>query len=179
MVLGRAVKQSRPTSGARRSFHYFKLEMKLLTSEQGGQVKLPKLSREPQRGPALIQICDPLDAKATPEISEGRIGASRLEFDRRVKRKRCLSRHEAGKGVTVEMVSVCGVGWPVGIRVMWRDDFYQARRFRYAMELSHKRHHIWHMFNHMTTNNLIESVVVERIWKHAQIMNDLSIRPWI
>ena len=65
------------TQQLRYSFDDLKFEVKLLTSKDIAQIKFPKLSREAQRLPVLIQISDEFKTQGTPEVSECHVCANR------------------------------------------------------------------------------------------------------
>lgn len=159
--------------------NHFKLKTKLLTAKDIREVELPKFSREAQRGPILIEVGDELQSQEAPQIGKTYISGYGPKFDLRIKRKGSAFGHEAGKGVAVEMISMCGVCGPIRIRIMRGDDFYQTCGFRYAVKFANERHHVGHVFNHMTTDNLVEFVVWKRIGNLSQIMNDVRVGPWI
>jgi len=77
------------------------------------------------------------------------------------------------------MVSVCWIGSPIGIRIMWRYNFYQTFGFGYSMKLAHKGHDIRNVLNHVAANDEVEIVVGERIRQNAQIVNDVCIGTWV
>lgn len=56
----------------------FKLELELLATHDGAQIKLPKLAGEPQARPALIEIHDELETECAPKIRQRDIDANRL-----------------------------------------------------------------------------------------------------
>ena len=58
---------------------------------------------------------------------------------------------------------------------MRRDDFQNAAGFRDAMQLGNETKHVRHMLDDVTTNDLFELVVRERIWKRSQIVNDVCM----
>ena len=68
--------------------HNFEFEVEFLTTQNTREVELPKLSREPPRRPALIEIDNKLDAQRTPEIGEAHVRRQRFQLRARVKRKR-------------------------------------------------------------------------------------------
>ena len=86
----------------------------------------------------LVKVGNEFQSQKAPEISETYIRAHWPKFDLRVERKGCAIGHETGKRVTVEMVSMSGICGPVGIRIMRSDNFYQTRRFGYAVKFADK-----------------------------------------
>ena len=73
------------------------------------------------------------------------------------------------------MVSVRGIRWPVGVRIMRCNDLYFATGFRYAMQLIHETEHVRNMLDHVTTNDLFKFVIGERVWKCSEIVNDIGM----
>ena len=65
------------------------------------------------------------------------------------------------------MVSVCRIGGPIGIRIMWSYNFYQTRGFGYSMKLGHKGHDIRNMLNHVAANDEVKIIVGKRIRQDA------------
>ena len=124
-------------------------------------------------------LVDEVESERAPEICETDIGAQRPKFYRGVERKRRAGRHEASERVTIEMVSVRRIGGPIGIRIVWRDNFYQTRRLGYAMQFADKRHYVRYVLNNVAANNLIKFIVGERIRYVAQIVDDIGVAAWI
>ena len=93
------------------------------------------------------------------------------KLDSRVEGKRSALGHEAGERITVEVIAMRGIGGPVRVRVMRRDDLYPAPRLRNAMELGYKRHHIGNVFDDMTADDFIKLIVGKRIGHIPEIMN--------
>ena len=79
------------------SLQDLKLKMEFLAATDVRQVKLPKLSRETKRGPALVKIGQPFEPECAPEICKTDVNAHRPQFHRRIKRKWSLVWHEAGE----------------------------------------------------------------------------------
>lgn len=73
------------------------------------------------------------------------------------------------------MVLVSRISWPVGIRIVWRDDLDDSAGFSNSMKLTDKSHYVRNMFNHVAADNLIEGIIVKRIRKHSEIVNDVGI----
>src|SRR6266480_6327104 len=92
--------------------HYFKFKVELLTATNGREVKLPELSCEAKRRPALIEVRNEFKAERAPKIREADIGMNRLELNFGVKRKRRAFRHEAGERVAIEMIPMRRVSGP-------------------------------------------------------------------
>lgn len=156
-----------------------KLILQLLATANAGQVKLPKLSREAERRPALVQVHQELEAQDAPEISQRHVSVEGFQHHVRVERKRRAVRHETSEGITIEMVSMSGVSGPVGIRVMRRHDPDMAARFGDAMELCNERHHVWNVFDYVARNDLVKFVVSEGVRDHSQIVNYIGVSPRI
>ena len=64
----------------RKLFDYFHFKVEFFATKDGGEIELPKLSREAQRRPALIEIDEELDAQGAPEICETDVSCQRLEL---------------------------------------------------------------------------------------------------
>src|SRR5690242_18551980 len=73
------------------------------------------------------------------------------------------------------MIAMRWVGGPVRVRVMRRENFEFAAGPGDAMQLRHEPDHVRHMLDHVTTNDLFKLVVVERIRKDAEIVNDVGV----
>ncbi len=153
--------------------------MKFFTAANVAEVKLPELAREAKRRPVLVEICDKFEPQGAPEIRESDVSAQRLQFHSRVEGKRRAFRHEAGKRITIEMVAVRWVGRPIRIRIVWGNNLDVAACFGNAMQLRDKVHHIGKMFDHVTTNDLVELAIREGIWNNAQIVNYIRLSPRI
>ena len=151
--------------------------MKFLATENIRQIKLPELAREAKAGPALVEISEPFDSECSPEIGQAYVGAQWPQLNGSVERKGRTFRHEAGEGVTVEMISMSGVGGPIRIRIMRRHNLYQTRWFGYAMKFADKRHDIGDVLDHVTANDLIEFVIGEGIGKYTEVVNHVRISP--
>ncbi len=158
-----------------RSFHNFKLKMKFFTATDVAQVKLPELTREAKRRPLLIQISDQLQPYRPPEVSQADIGAHWFQFDRGVERKRRAFGHEASEGITVEVIAMSWIGGPVRVCVMRRDNSDAAASLGDPVQFSHERHHVRHVLDDVTANDLIEFVVSEGIRHDAQIVNHVCL----
>src|SRR5436190_7451888 len=59
-------------------FEDFQRELQLFAANDGTQVELPELAREPQAGPALIEVDEELQTHCSPEVGQRDIGADRL-----------------------------------------------------------------------------------------------------
>jgi hypothetical protein len=156
-----------------------KLEMEFFAAKDVGQVKLPKLSCESKRGPVLVEIRNQFQTKSTPEIRQAYVSVNRLKFDVGVEGKWSAIRHETGERITIEMISMGRVGRPIGICVVRRNDFYQTRRFSYAMKLANKRHDVRNVLNDVTANDFIKFVVGKRVRDRAQVVKDIGVGPRI
>src|SRR6266853_1521839 len=95
--------------------HGFKFEVKLLAPADRREIELPEFSREAKRRPVLVQVSNELQAKHSPKIGETHVRVDWLEFDVRIKGKRSPRGHEAGEGITVEMIPVRWVRGPIRI----------------------------------------------------------------
>ena len=70
------------------------------------------------------------------------------------------------------------MGWirgPVGVGVMRSHDRDSAIRLCDAIEFSHESHDIGNMLGDMTTDDLVEFIIEERIWHDAEIVNYVSV----
>jgi hypothetical protein len=159
--------------------HYLKLKTKFLATKNIGEVELPKLSREAQCRPMPIKVGNEFKSEKAPEVRETYVSTHRPKFCRCVKGEGSVIRHEASEGIAVEMIFMSWVGGPVGIRIMRSDDFYQTPWSSYAMKFANERHHVRHVLNNVTTNDLVKFVVGKRIWNRSQIVNDIRVGPWI
>ena len=103
------------------------------------------------------------------------MNTQRAQFRLRVKRKRCAIRHEAIERITVEVVSVCGICGPIRIRVVWCDYFESPSRLGNSMQLVNESEDVGYVLDDVTTDDLVELVVVKRIGKDAQVMNEIGL----
>src|SRR5882724_1033986 len=97
------------------SLYYFEFKVQFFASHNIREIKLPKLSCEPQRRPTGVQICEPFNSQGAPKISQAHICANGLQFQVGIKGKRCQLRHEAGERIAIEMITMSGISSPVGI----------------------------------------------------------------
>lgn len=58
---------------------------------------------------------------------------------------------------------------------MRRNDLQSASGPGDAMEFGNEPKYVRHVLDHVTTNDLVELIVSERIWNDAKIMNDISV----
>lgn len=149
--------------------------MQLFTAQEVAQIELPKLSRKPQRRPALIEIDDELDTKRAPKIRERHVSTNRFEFHFGVERKKLSIADKAVEGIAVEVIPVSRIAGPIGIRVMRRENRDAGAGFSDAEKFSYENHHIRHMFDDVTADDFVELVCGEGIWGDAQIMNHISM----
>ena len=61
--------------------HDFQLEAEFFASNRVAQIELPKLAREAERRPTLIEIDDEFQPQRAPEIRQRNISADRSQFD--------------------------------------------------------------------------------------------------
>src|SRR5947209_2058237 len=101
-----------------RVLNYLEFKLKLFTTADAGEVKLPELTGETQRRPPLIEIGNELESDGSPKIGQTDVSPNRLELDLSVKRKRSSLRDETGKRITVEMIAVRWIGGPIRIRIV-------------------------------------------------------------
>lgn len=158
---------------------HFKFKVKLFSATDIAQIKLPELAREAKRRPVLIQIGDQLQTYRPPEVGQADIRAHRFQFDCGVERKRCALGHEACEGITVELIAMSWIGSPVRVRVMRRDNSDAAAGLRDPMQFSNEHHHVRHMLDDVTANDLIEFAIGEGIRHDAQIVNHVCLRTGI
>ena len=58
---------------------------------------------------------------------------------------------------------------------MRSNDLQPATGPRDAMQFGDEPKHVGHVLDHVTTNDLVELIVSERIWNDAEIMNDVGV----
>jgi hypothetical protein len=56
------------------------------------------------------------------------------------------------------------------------DDFYPTTGFSNTVKLGNESHHVRNVLNHVPAYDLIELVVVKRVWHVTKIMNYVSLR---
>lgn len=159
--------------------HGLKFKVQLLAATNHGEIELPELAREAKRRPMLVKIGNELEADRAPQIGETHVRVDWFEFDVSIERKRSPRGHETGKGITVEVIAMRGIGWPIRIRVVWRDDFEPPSRLGDPVQLGNKSHHVGYVFNDVAANHLVEFVVSERIGYDAQIVNHIGMTSWV
>ena len=108
--------------------HHLELEGQLLTAANGRQVELPKFPGEPQRRPVLIDVHKELKADNPPKVCQSHVDANRSQLRQGIKRKGSAVWHEAGKGITIEVVSVCGIRGPIRVGIMGCDNLDSSPR---------------------------------------------------
>jgi len=151
------------------------LEVEFLAAEDRREIELPEFSGETKRRPALVEIHKELQTYSPPQVSQADVRRYRLQLCRCVERERSASWNEAGERIAVEMVPMSGVGRPVGVRIVRRDYFQSAAGLRDAMEFSYKAEYIGNVLDHMTANNLVELVIIKRIRKDTEVVNDVGV----
>src|ERR1043165_3364804 len=67
------------------------------------------------------------------------------------------------------------VSGPIRVRVMRRENLEFTAGPRDAMQLVDEPDHVRRVFDHVTTNDFFKPVVVERIRKDAEIVNDVGV----
>src|SRR5215813_8288865 len=77
------------------------------------------------------------------------------------------------------MVSMSGIGSPVGIGIVRSNYSDSSTRASDAMQLGNKRHHVRNVFDHMATDYLVKLIGRERVRQYSQIVNDISMTAWI
>lgn len=157
------------------SLHDFQFEVQFLAPTDGREIKLPELSGEAKRGPALVEIDEKLEPHRPPEICQTHVSRDRLQLGSRVERKRSPLRHEAGERVTVEVIAMRRVSRPIRIRIVRRQDLQHTTGLRDAMQLVDEAEHIGNMLDHMSTNDLVELVIIKRIGKRSEVVNDVGM----
>ena len=75
--------------------HDFELEVELFAAEDCRQIEFPKLSREAEGRPALIEVDYELESQRAPQICEAHVRLQWLELSSRVERKRRARRNKA------------------------------------------------------------------------------------
>ena len=157
-------------------FYYLKLKSEFLAATYAAQIELPKLSREAKRRPALIDVHKELETDNPPEVCQTHVNTERSQLRQRIKWKGSAVRHEAGKGITIEVVPMSGIGGPIRIGVMRRDYLDSSPRLRDSVQLVNEAKDIRNMFDNVSTDDFIEFVVIKRIRKDSKIMNDVGVR---
>jgi hypothetical protein len=159
--------------------HNFKFKLQFLAAKDVGQVKLPELTGKAKDRPTLIEINDEFQTDGSPEIRERHVGTNGFQLNIGVKRKKLAIIDEAIEGVAVEMITVRRIGGPVRVGVMRSHDRDSAFRLSDAIEFSHEGHNVGNMLGDMTTDDLVEFIIGERIWNRSEIVNYLGMRFWI
>src|SRR5688572_81120 len=67
------------------------------------------------------------------------------------------------------------VGCPIGIRIMRRNDLQSTAWLRDAMKFGYERKHVRHMFDHVTTYDLVEFIISKGIRNDAEVVNDVGM----
>ncbi len=142
-----------------RGFDDFELKLQFLAAEDRRKVKLPKLTGEAKSRLLLVQIRDEFQSQCPPEVRQRHVRSYRAQFERCVEGKRRAVRHKAREGVAIKLVAMCGVGRPIRIGIMWRENFYPASRPGYSMQLTDKRHDVGHMFDDVIADYFVELII--------------------
>src|SRR2546423_1691242 len=152
-----------------------KLKLEFLAATDCAEIELPKFSGESKPRPTLIEIDNQLQTNHPPDIRERNISANRLESDVCVEGEKLPVFDKAIKGIAVEVIAVCRIGCPIGVRIVRGDDQNSATRPGDAMKLGDKRHHIRHMLSDVTANDVVELVIRKRIRNRSEIVNDICM----
>ena len=124
----------------------------------------------------LIDVHQEFKADNPPEVCQRYVDTKRSQLRQRIKGKGTAVRHEAGKGITVEVVSVCWIGGPIRIGIMGCDNLDSSPRLRDPVQLVNEAKDVRNMLDNVATDNFVELVVTKRIRKDSQIMNDVGLR---
>src|SRR6267143_2800505 len=119
----------------------------------------------------LIEVCYPLQSHSAPKIRQRYVGRDGSQFYCRIERKRCAVGHEAGEGITIEMVSMSRIRRPVGVCAVRRNHLYAPARSGNAVQFADKRHDIGNVLDDVTADDLVEFVVGKGIGYNAKIVN--------
>src|SRR6267143_586679 len=123
----------------------------------------------------LIEVGYPLQSHGAPKIRQRYVRRDRSQFDCRIERKRRAVGHEAGEGITIEMVSMSRIRGPVGVCTVRRNHLYAPARSGNAVQFADKRHHIGNVLDDVTADNLIELVISKWIRQYAQIVRNIGV----
>ena len=74
------------------------------------------------------------------------------------------------------MIAVRQVVRPIGIGIVWRDEFDASAVFCNSPEFGDEIHHVRDVFDRVARDDEIELVVGKWIWKNAQIVNHVGTR---
>ena len=66
---------------------------------------------------------------------------------------------------------MCRIGCPIRVRIMWGDDLQSTTWLGDAMQFVHETEHVGNMLDDVATNDLLKLIVVEWIWKLAEVVN--------
>src|SRR5437870_5056730 len=127
-------------------FQDFELKTKFFAATDRAEIELPKLSRESELRPALIEVDEQLQTNHAPNIRQRNISANRLEPHVCVKRKELPVFDKAIERITVEVIAVGRIGGPIRIRIVRRDDQNAAAGLSNAMKLGDESHDIGNVF---------------------------------
>jgi hypothetical protein len=123
----------------------------------------------------LIDVHEELQTDSPPEVCQSHVDTERSQLRLRIKRKGSTVWHEAGKGITVEVVSVCGIGGPIRIGMMGCDNLDSPPRLRDPVQLVNEAKDVRDMLDNVATDNFVKFIVTKRIRKDSQIMNDIGL----
>src|SRR2546430_8054887 len=127
----------------------------------------------------MIEIHDEFQTDAPPQIRQRNISADWFQFYVGVERKKLAIVDEAIERVAVEVIAVSWIRGPVGVGVMRSHNRDSAIRLSDAIEFSHKGHNVGNMLGDMTTDDLVEFIIGERIWNRSEIVNYIGMCFWI
>ena len=116
----------------------FELKMQFLASTNRRQVELPKLPSEPKRVRTLIEIGEPLQSQHSPKIGKRYVSVYRSQLHSGVEGKWGALRHEAGEGITVEMISVRRVSSPIRVGAVGSNNLDVSAWFCNAVQLANE-----------------------------------------
>jgi len=156
-------------------FDDFELEVQLFAAKDGREIELPEFSGEAKRRPALIEIDEKLQTHGPPQVRQTHMSRYRFQLGGGVEREWSTGGNEASERVTVEVVAVSWIGGPIRVRIMRRNDLQSAAGLGDAMQFRNEPEHVRHVLDHVTTNDLVEFIVGERIRKDAEIVNDVRM----
>ena len=165
------------TSALGRVLDDFELELQLFTTQHTAEIELPELPREAKGWPALIEIYDHLDAQGAPKICQRDVDTNRPELYLGVEGKELSIVNKAVEGIAVEVIAMSRIAGPIRIGVMRRKDRDAGSGLRDAKKFGHERHHIGHVLDDVTADNLVEFIRREGIGNNSEIVDHIRVGP--
>src|SRR5690606_9658212 len=131
-------------------------------------------AQETNRGSALIEVDEELDAECFPEAGERDVRGDGFELDVGIKIEDLAAGLKGVERVTVDVVAVRGVVGPVGVGVVRGGDADAAAGLCYAVKFGDERHNVGDVFDDVAGDYEVEFVIGERVRDVAEVVDDIG-----